>query len=197
MLKRGRKARAAQSARRSSELYKSLKKRNLLQGAAARLRGILTEERGCRSRGGWGQANRVRASSCSASFPFSEEGLKSPFAWPAGMSFHVTGRWIPVAQVRNDESRQEAGPGAGCISPCPVLAAQAALRPFLWDLLFLDRSRKQDSADSVQVRSEEEGDAANLLESGAVGLQIDCRLGKILPFIPVSAEGAFPHAGTL
>lgn len=89
---------------------------------------------------------------------FSEEGLNSPFAWLAGMSFRVTGRWIPVAQVRNNES-QDAGPGAGCISPWPFSAAQAALRPFLWDLLFLDRSGKQDSADSLQVRSEEEGAA--------------------------------------
>lgn len=117
------------------------------------------------------------------------------------MSLRVTGRWIPVAQVRNDESRQEAGPGAGCVSPCPVLAAQAALRPFLWDLLFLDRSGKQDSANSVQVRSEEEGAAANLLESGAVGLQINpLSTGQsyaFLPFIPVSAEGAFPTLGPL
>ncbi|KAL7988786.1 hypothetical protein Chor_007705 [Crotalus horridus] len=66
------------------------------------------------------------------------------------MSFRVTGRWIPVAQVRNNES-QDAGPGAGCISPWPFSAAQAVLRPFLWDLLFLDRSGKQDSADSLQM----------------------------------------------
>lgn len=114
------------------------------------------------------------------------------------MSFRVTGRWTPVAQVRNDESLQEAGPGAGCISPCPVLAAQAALRPFLWDLLFLDRSRKQDSADSVQVRSEEEGAAANLLESGAVELQISpLSTGRSPSLHPCLRGGGFSHAGTL